>query len=270
MPAPYPMYQVDAFAEGVFSGNPTAVVPLESWLPDATLAAIAEENNLSETAFFVPLADQPEEAGGGKAYHLRWFTPTFEIDLCGHATLAASHVIFEELGHPGSRLRFQTMSGDLFVERKDGLLVMDFPAWPAKSIAVTDLMAHALGARPLEAHVGRDLLAIYPDEQTIRDLKPNPTLLLTLPYVCIICTAPSTEFDFVCRVFSPEIGIMEDPVTGSAQCVLTPYWAARLGKTTLHAYQASKRGGHLYCEYLGDRVRIAGRAALFMRATIFV
>lgn len=261
------LYQVDAFAESVFTGNPAAVVPLGSWLPDATLAAIALENNLSETAFFVPLPPQPD---GTQSYHLRWFTPTFEIDLCGHATLASAHVIFEELHHPGPRIHFQTMSGPLWVEREGSQLVMDLPSWPAKPIGVTEAMTRALGVRPLEAHVGRDLLAVYPDEDTILNLTPNPAYLLNLPYVCIITSAPGKTYDFVSRVFSPEIGIMEDPVTGSAHCLLAPYWAERLGKTRLHAYQASRRGGKVRCELMGDRVRIAGRSTLYMRGTIFI
>ena len=263
MPSAYPLYQVDAFAEGVFSGNPAAVVPLTAWLPNETLAAIAAENNLSETAFFLPLP-------GGEGYHLRWFTPTFEIDLCGHATLAAAFVLFTELGHTGNTIRFATLSGDVFVERKGELLTLDFPAWPAKPIAVTDSMAHALGTRPVEAHVGRDLLAIYPDEATIHNLRPNPTLLLTMPYVCIICSAPGTKHDVVCRVFSPEIGIMEDPVTGSAQCTLAPYWAARLGVDSLTCHQVSKRGGLLRSQLVDDRVRISGTAALYLRGTIYL
>jgi len=264
----YSLYQVDAFADCVFTGNPAAVVPMETWPPDATLAAIAAENNLSETAFFIPL---PDDSSGG-SYHLRWFTPTFEIDLCGHATLAAAFVLFTELGHQGKRIHFHTQSGDIFVERSGNQLAMDFPVWPAKSITVSDAIAHALGARPQEAYISRDLFIVFPNEQTIRAMKPNPALLLTLPYVCIICAAPSATpgVDYVCRVFSPEIGIMEDPVTGSAQCTQAPYWADRLGKTSLVCDQVSARGGRLLCEYQGDRVRISGGAALYMRGTIYV
>ncbi len=274
MPVELTLYQVDAFAEGVFTGNPAAVVPLGSWLPDATLQAIAMENNLSETAFFVPLPPGPESGDGEQAYHLRWFTPTFEIDLCGHATLASAHVVLNELagelGHKAQRVRFKTQSGDLFVEREGGLLVMDFPAWPGKPIAVTETMSRAFGVRPLEAHAGRDLLAVFPDEEAIRNLNPNLHYLLNMPYVCIIATAPGKTYDFVCRVFSPEIGLTEDPVTGSAQCILAPYWAGRLGKTRLHSFQASRRGGKVRSELAGDRVRIAGGTVLYMRGTIFV
>ncbi|MBU1229238.1 MAG: PhzF family phenazine biosynthesis protein [Proteobacteria bacterium] len=268
MPTAHPLYQVDAFAEGVFSGNPAAVVPLDAWLPDATLAAIAAENNLSETAFFVPKGD---------GFHLRWFTPTFEIDLCGHATLAAAHVLFEELGFAGERLRFESRSGPLFVERaadqNGGLLVLDFPSWPPRPVEISGVMVRAFGATPLEALAGRDLLCVFPDEDTVRNLVPNLAAFHELPYVCNIASAqgrPGGGYDFVSRVFCPEAGIPEDPVTGSAHSLLAPFWAVRLGKPRLEAFQASKRGGRLSCELKGDRVRISGRAALYLRGTIFV
>lgn len=275
MPHALPFYQVDAFAEGVFSGNPAAVVPLPHWLPDETLAAIAAENNLSETAFFVPLP--APRAGGDSAFHLRWFTPTFEIDLCGHATLATAFVLFHELGCAGPRLRFDSQSGPLYVEKlgdePDGLLALDFPSWPPRPVAVTETMARAFGARPQEAFAGRDLLCIFADEDEVRALAPNLAALHELPYICNIASAPGrpgSGFDFVSRVFCPEVGIPEDPVTGSAHSLLTPFWATRLDKTRLEAFQASKRGGRLSCELRGDRVRIAGRAALYLRGTIFV
>lgn len=260
----YPLYQVDAFAEGVFSGNPAAVVPLDKWLPDATLAAIAAENNLSETAFFVPVEN---------GYHLRWFTPTFEIDLCGHATLAASWVLFHELGFAGPRLRFESQSGDLYVERDGDLLALDFPSWPPKPVPVTETMCRAFGARPLEALAGRDLLCVFADEDMVRGMQPDLAVFHEMPYICNIASAKGRDggaYDFVSRVFCPEVGIPEDPVTGSAHSLLTPFWAERLGKTRLDAFQASKRGGRLWCELLGDRVRIAGRAALYLRGTIYL
>lgn len=258
----YPLYQVDAFAEGVFTGNPAAVVPLDKWLPDTLLAAIAEENNLSETAFFVPTE---------QGYHLRWFTPTFEIDLCGHATLASAWVVFHELGFTGEKLRFESKSGPLFVERKGDLLTLDFPSWPPKRVAVTEAMERAFGTRPLEAWAGRDLLCIFENEDMVRSMRPNHPAFHALPYVCNIASAQGQvggAYDFVSRVFCPEVGIPEDPVTGSAHSLLTPYWAERLGKTQLNAYQASRRGGRLFCELKGDRVRIAGRAALYLRGQI--
>jgi len=256
------LFQVDAFAEGVFTGNPAAVVPLKAWLPDALLAAIAEENNLSETAFFVPT---PE------GYHLRWFTPTFEIDLCGHATLASAWVVFNELGFKGRRVRFDSKSGPLFVERDGDELALDFPSWPPERVEVTPLMARAFGAQPVEAWAGRDLLCLFADEDTVRCLQPEHAAFHQLPYICNIASAQGRTgggFDFVSRVFCPEVGIPEDPVTGSAHSLLTPFWAGRLGKTRLSAYQASRRGGRLGCELLGDRVRIAGRAALYLRGEI--
>jgi len=259
-----PLYQVDAFADAVFSGNPAAVVPLESWLPDDTLLAIAAENNLPETAFFVPLPS-------GDGYHLRWFTPTFEIDLCGHATLATAWVLFNALGFAGRRLRFDSKSGPLFVERAGDLLTLDFPSWPPKRVEVTPLMERAFGARPLEAWAGRDLLCVFGDEDTVRGMRPDHAAFHEMPYVCNIASAQARlggEFDIVSRVFCPEAGVPEDPVTGSAHSLLTPFWAQRLGKTELRSYQASSRGGRLWCALADDRVRISGRAALYLRGTI--
>lgn len=267
MPLQLTLFQVDAFAEGVFTGNPAAVAPLGSWLPDATLQAIAMENNLSETAFFVPL-DGPPDCG---AYHLRWFTPTFEIDLCGHATLATAWVVFNELGFAGPRIRFESQSGPLFVERDGDLLALDFPSWPPERVEVTDAMRRAFGAEPLEAWALRDLLCVFESEEVIRSMKPDHAAFHEMPYVCNIASARGRdggEYDFVSRVFCPEVGIPEDPVTGSAHSLLTPFWAARLGKTRLSAFQASRRGGRLACELKGDRVRIAGRAALYLRGEI--
>jgi PhzF family phenazine biosynthesis protein len=261
----YPLYQVDAFADGVFSGNPAAVVPLDEWLPDATLAAIAEENNLSETAFLTPL---PPESGAD--YHLRWFTPTFEIDLCGHATLATAWVVFNELGFAGERVRFRSKSGPLAVDRDGDLLALDFPSWPPKPVAITEIMCRAFGARPLEAHAGRDLLCVFAAEAVVRGMKPDHAAFHELPYVCNIASAraEAKPYDIVCRVFCPEVGIPEDPVTGSAHSLLVPFWAARLGKNAIESFQASKRGGRLSCELKGDRVRIAGRAAPYLRGSI--
>ncbi len=259
-----PLYQIDAFADAPFTGNPAAVVPLESWLPDATLLAIAAENNLPETAFFAPLP-------GDDGFHLRWFTPTFEIDLCGHATLAAAWTLFHELGFAGPRLRFTSQSGPLFVEREGDSIVLDFPSWPPRRVEVTPLMERAFGARPLEAWAARDLLCVFPDEDVVRAMRPDPAAIRGLDHVCVIASARGRaggEFDIVSRVFCPEAGMPEDPVTGSAHSLLTPFWAARLGKSELRCRQASARGGRLLCRLDGDRVRIAGRAWLFLRGEI--
>ena len=249
----FPLYQVDAFAEGVFSGNPAAVVPLEAWLPDGELAAIAEENNLSETAFFVPVP-------GG--YHLRWFTPSFEIDLCGHATLASAWVIFHELGYKGERIRFESKSGPLHVEREGDLLGPGLSLLAAEPVQVTEAMCRALRARShWRPGPGATSCALFASEETVRQMQPDHAAFHALPYICNIASAqghPGSGYDFVSRVFCPEVGIPEDPVTGSAHSLLTPFWAGRLRKTNLTAYQASKRGGRLWCELRGNRVRIAG------------
>ncbi len=254
------IYQVDAFAEEVFSGNPAAVIPLYEWLSDELMQHIAEENNLSETAFFVRK---------GEYFELRWFTPETEVDLCGHATLASAHVIYEFLDYTDQAVVFETQSGRLFVDRDNGRYSMDFPAWGVREIQVTERVSDALGVRPDLLFMGkRDMMAVFEDEQTVRDLKPDFAKVVQLDGVCMICTAPGLDYDFVSRTFVPEEGILEDPVTGSAHCTLVPYWAARLGKDSLIAYQASRRGGVLECANLGDRVKIAGQAVTYMKGTI--
>jgi len=252
-------YQVDAFATRAFEGNPAAVCPLERWLDDALLQAIAEENNLSETAFFVPT---------GKGYALRWFTPVREVDLCGHATLAAAHVLFDHLGYAGQAIRFETRSGELSVERRGGQLAMNFPACPPVPCGAPDILAQALGARPIEVLAADDYLAVFDSEASVRAVTPDLALLGRLDRRGVIITAPGTDVDFVSRFFAPNLGIPEDPVTGSAHCALAPYWAARLGKSTLTARQVSRRGGNLSCEMQGDRVLLAGQAVTFMEAEI--
>ncbi|HRC77542.1 MAG TPA: PhzF family phenazine biosynthesis protein [Kouleothrix sp.] len=253
------IYQVDAFSSRVFGGNPAAVCPLESWLDDALMQQIAAENNLSETAFFVR---------GGERYGLRWFTPVVEVDLCGHATLASAFVLFSELEPERAAITFSTRSGDLTVTRDGDRLMMDFP-----SIATTpcdppaDLVA-GLGCAPLETRSGMDLLVLLEDEAAVRALRPHMDTLARLDTRGVIATAPGDSADFVSRFFAPAYGLPEDPVTGSAHCALAPYWAARLGKTHLHALQVSARGGELWCEDAGARVRIAGRAAKFLHGTI--
>jgi PhzF family phenazine biosynthesis protein len=252
-------YQVDAFATRAFEGNPAAVCPLRGWLDDALLQAIAEENNLSETAFFVPTEE---------GYALRWFTPVREVDLCGHATLAAAHVLFDALGHPGQAIRFETRSGELTVERQDGRLAMNFPAIPPAPCNPPDILAQALGERPIEVLAADDYLVVFDSEETVRAITPDLALLGRLDRRGVVITAPGTEVDFVSRFFAPRFGIAEDPVTGSAHCELAPYWAGRLGKSTLAARQVSRRGGSLSCEMKGDRVVLAGHAVTFMEAEI--
>lgn len=255
------IFQVDAFTDALFHGNPAAVCPLDNWLEDKVLQAIAAENNLSETAFFVPR---------GVHYELRWFTPAVEVDLCGHATLASAHVIFEFL-HPGTSIaRFQTKSGILSVERKGELLVMEFPARPGKACAVPEELVSGLGARPVEVFLARDYLAVYDSQETVAALKPEMERLLTLECLGIIATAPGENCDFVSRFFAPKVGVPEDPVTGSAHSTLIPYWAHKLGKHKLHALQISRRGGELFCEDMGEKVSIGGRAVTYLDGLIYV
>jgi PhzF family phenazine biosynthesis protein len=256
------IYQIDAFSGRVFGGNPAAVCPLDAWLPDATMQAIATENNLSETAFFVPR---------GEDFALRWFTPATEVDLCGHATLATGALILRKLAPFRERVRFHTRSGVLEVGSEGELLVMDFPAWPAGPTGADEreAVAAALGATPTEVHAAtRDYLAVFDDEAMVRDLAPDSARLAALPRHGMIATAPGGEVDFVSRFFAPAVGIDEDPVTGSAHCTLTPYWSARLGKKELAARQISARGGELICVDTGERVIIKGRAAFYLEGTI--
>jgi len=254
------LYQVDAFATRAFEGNPAAVCPLESWPEDSLLQAIAQENNLSETAFFVP---------GASGYELRWFTPVDEVDLCGHATLATAHVIFETFGYSGPVIPFETRSGELFVKKLGKRLQMDFPAQPPLPCEPPGNLARGLGGlRPLECLAAADYMAVFDSEATVRAIRPDHTLLGALDLRGVIVTAPGDDVDFVSRFFAPQLGVPEDPVTGSAHCELAPYWAARLRKKVLSARQVSQRGGSLECELSGDRVLISGSAVLFMEAEI--
>ncbi len=257
-----PFYWIDAFTDRVFAGNPAGVVPLEKWLPDDTMQRIAFENGLAETAFFV--------RAGPDRFHLRWFTPTFEIDLCGHATLASAFVLFTQLGQAGDRVVFDSKSGPLIVTRKaDELLELDFPSNPAAVVAAPPSeLARGLGASPQLVAKARDFLCVFPTEAEVRALKPDFDLLARLDAVGIIVTAPGEACDFVSRFFAPRAGIPEDPVTGSSHTNLIPYWAERLGKTVLRARQVSPRGGELFCELRGNRVGIAGRAVLYLRGEI--
>lgn len=254
-----PLYQLDAFTDRLFGGNPAAVVLLDAWLPDSVLAAIAAENNLAETAYVIPRADVSP---------LRWFTPTVEMDLCGHATLAAADVLFRYRFPKLDRLTFSTKSGELAVTREGALLKMDFPARPGKPVAVTEALAAALGARPREAYLARDLLAIFESESDVRSLRPDFARVASLDAFAVIVSAPGATVDFVSRFFAPGAGIPEDPVTGSSHCTLVPYWAARLSKNTLTAKQLSPRGGDLLCELRGDRVVIAGQVVEYLRGEI--
>ena len=256
-----PLYQVDAFTSRMFGGNPAAVVVLDDWLPDSALAAIAAENNLAETAFVVARGD---------VMPLRWFTPTVEVDLCGHATLAAAHVLFQHSLPSAKRLTFSTRSGNLVVTRDGELLSMDFPSRPGKPVEVTDTLVSALGVRPREAHLARDLLAIFDSESQVRDFRPDLQRIASLDVFAIIVSAPGDAVDYVYRFFAPRQGIPEDPATGSANCTLVPYWAARLAKSELVAKQLSTRGGELLCSLRGDRVLIAGHAVEYLRGEITV
>jgi PhzF family phenazine biosynthesis protein len=255
------IHQVDAFTGRLFRGNPAAVVLLRSELPDATLQAVAAENNLSETAFVLPLGDR---------FGLRWFTPAMEVDLCGHATLAAAFVLFESGAAGGASIRFATQSGELRVSRSGELLSLDFPARPAERIADSDLVAAALGAQPAELHAARDLMAIFESEREIAELRPDFARLAALDAFAVAVTAPGREVDFVSRFFAPKAGIPEDPVTGSAHCTLVPYWSRRLGRGELHARQISLRGGELFCSDRGERVTIRGRAVEYLRGEIVI
>jgi PhzF family phenazine biosynthesis protein len=260
-----PLYQIDAFTDRLFGGNPAAVVPLEEWPATPLLQAIAAENNLSETAFFVR---------EGEGYALRWFTPTTEVDLCGHATLAAAWVIFNRLEPQRERVRFRTLrSGALTVTRAGDSLSMDFPVWPIDSQAAPAAVAPALGALPVELHRSgeRYYLAVFARAEEVAALAPDFAALKATGHGALIATARGRDgADFVSRFFAPAFGIDEDPVTGSAHCVLTPYWAKRLGKTTPAARQLSRRGGALSCTLAGDRVILAGSCVHFLEGAITV
>ena len=256
-----PLYQIDAFASHVFAGNPAAVCPLEKWLEDDLMQAIAMENNLSETAFFVPL-DQ--------GYHIRWFTPASEVDLCGHATLASAYVLFTYLDPSMTKVRFQSRSGLLTVSKQGDLLSMDFPSQPPAPCKAPSELIEALGKKPSEVLRSQDYFVLFPREEDIRDLDPDMILLKKVDLRGVTVTAKGKDVDFVSRFFAPKYGVNEDPVTGSAHCALVPYWAKKLGKKNLHAHQVSKRGGELFCQDQGDRVIISGRAVAYMQGVISI
>ena len=264
------LYQIDAFASEVFKGNPAAVVPLSDWLPESVMQDIAMENNLSETAYLVPKETRGE-------YELRWFTPKAEVDLCGHATLASAYAVFNALDEELKCVDFSTRSGWLSVNRhEDGVLAMDFPALDAEPFEDKDLLTaltQALGSRPVEVYRGEDLLAVFGEEDQVRRISARSDLAAVIDRVGsrgLMVTAPAADadVDFVSRFFAPNHGIPEDPVTGSAHCLLAPFWGARLEKKQLEARQLSARGGSLTCLIKGDRVELRGRCVPYMTGTI--
>jgi PhzF family phenazine biosynthesis protein len=257
-----PMWQVDAFTSRRFGGNPACVVALEQWLDDATLQAIAAENNLSETAFLVP---EHEE------YAIRWFTPAIEVKLCGHATLASAHVVFTHLAPKRAQVRFASKSGalDVALDRASARITLDFPQYDcAPSETTPELVAALNGARPTETWLGVKLMAVFEREAHVRALAPDFAKVAALPGFGLIATAPGDACDFVSRYFVPQAGVNEDPVTGAAHCQLTPWWAKRLGRARMTARQVSSRGGELWVEHVPPRVQLAGHAVEYMRATI--
>ncbi|MBR2668022.1 MAG: PhzF family phenazine biosynthesis protein [Oscillospiraceae bacterium] len=254
-------YVVDAFTDAVFHGNQAAVCVLDAWLPEALMMNITRENNFSETAFTVR---------EGEAYRLRWFTPGGEIDLCGHATLATAFVVLNFYEKSASRVVFSTLSGELIVDRQGELYEMELPAYELRPAEVTDAMEDALGVRPAEAWAARDLLCVLDDEETVRRLTPDQEKMKALDGLLVHVTARGRETDCVSRSFAPKLAIIEDPVCGSGHCHIIPYWADRLGKDRLTAYQASARGGTLYCRRDGQRLFIAGKAALYSVCELFV
>ena len=256
-------FVVDAFAENVFGGNPAGVCVLEEPLSKEMMQSIAAENNLSETAFVFK-----RELG---KYDLKWFTPKVEIDLCGHATLGAAFVVANFIDTEVTKMEFSTLSGILTVTKSGELLEMDFPSWMPKKIKVTEEMEKAIGAKPLEAYLSRDLVLLLEDEQSVVELNPDFDKVEKLEEgMLLVATAKGTEFDFVSRCFVPKAGINEDPVTGSAHSTLIPYWAEKLGKEEMIAKQVSERGGVLHCKNAGERVRIRGSAILYLKGEIFV
>ncbi len=252
------LYQIDAFTDKLFAGNPAAIIPLESWLPDELMQTIALENNLSETAFIVPKDNN--------IFHIRWFTPTLEVDLCGHATVAAAHVFYEHLGYKLSEITFDSRSGLLRVRREDGMYVLNFPTDSlTKANEYNGEFSKILNTNVLETWRGKaDYMVVLANEAAVAKLSPDFNLLKKAPARGLIATAKGDEVDFVSRCFFPQSGIDEDPVTGSAHTTMIPFWAERLTNNRLSAKQISARGGELFCKYLGSRVEIAGKAVTYM------
>ena len=257
-----PIFQIDAFTNELFKGNPAAVIPLEEWLNDATMQSIALENNLSETAFFVPT-----QAG----FEIRWFTPVTEVNLCGHATLATAHVIFNEADYPKTTIEFGSKSGKLIVKKLDDYLQLNFPADDIAQIDAPSSIIESIGKNPIACYKGKnDFLFLFNSEKDILDINPKFHLLADSGERGIIVTAPGSDVDFVSRFFAPQVGINEDPVTGSAHTTLAPFWSSKLRKTKLTAKQLSQRGGELTCTLKGDRVLITGKAKTYLRGEIFI
>lgn len=254
-------YIVDAFTDKVFHGNPAAICVLEQWPSEELMMNMTIENNFSETAFAVK---------NGENYHLRWFTPGGEIDLCGHATLACAYVLLRFYEKGANKVVFQTLSGELTVEKRDDLYEMDFPAYELKSVPVTQQMIDAIGAVPREAYMGRDLLCVFDDAKIVETVNPDQAKVHALDGLLLHVTAKGINHDCISRTFAPKCDVVEDPVCGSGHCHIVPYWANRLEKDNIVAYQASKRGGTLYCRMDGARVKLAGKAALYSIAEVQV
>lgn len=252
---------VDAFAEKVFEGNPAGVCVLDKWLPEKVMQSIAVENNLSETAFTVKETD---------GYHLRWFTPGGEIDLCGHATLATAYVLFRFYESGADRIAFHTKSGLLEVVRAGNLYEMDFPVYPLMKTDVTDAMAEAIGVSPTEAWMGRDLVCVLENEEQVYAVRPDLEKVSHLDGLLLHVTAKGQTYDCVSRSFAPKMNVAEDAVCGSGHCHIVPLWAEKQGKDRLTARQASRRGGTLYCRLDGDRIKMAGNAVLYSEGEIFI
>ncbi len=256
-----PIYTVDAFTNKIFGGNPAAVCPLDAWLSTATMQQLAAENNLSETAFFVQEND---------GFHIRWFTPEFEIDLCGHATLASAYIIFNELDYGKDSIRFTCQSGELVVTKRGDKIELDFPSRMPQAVEPPEILLKGLSIAPELVLKSRDYFVVFENEEAIRNLKVDMNYLNQLDVVGIIATAAGNEVDFVSRFFVPNSVIGEDPVTGSAHCSLIPYWSKQLNKKALVAQQLSKRVGHLWCEDKGERVTMAGNAVLYMKGEYYL
>ena len=254
-------HQVDAFSNQPFSGNPAMVYRLDTWLADELMQKIAAEHNLAETAFVVR---------EGQGWHIRWFTPTTEVPLCGHATLASAYVLFEIYKEPVERLDFTCKSGPLSVTREGAGLWLDFPAIAASPVNMIPEIERALGVEAVEVLGSNELFVVLESEQAVLDCKPDMVALAKLPWLGAIVTARGSQHDFVSRYFAPAIGINEDPVTGSTHCLLIPYWSRRLGKSSLTAFQCSVRGGELFCRLEGDRVKIGGNATLVASGTLML